>query len=46
MKNGDVIRDVPFGSPSAAAGFVLGSSCNGWEKWRTSDGKTLKEARA
>ncbi|WP_171002734.1 DUF4357 domain-containing protein [Bifidobacterium moukalabense] len=46
VKNGEVIRDVPFNSPSAAAGFVLGSSCNGWEKWKTNDGKTLKETRA
>ena len=45
VKNGEVIRDVPFSSPSAAAGFVLGSSCNGWEKWKTNDGKTLKETR-
>lgn len=44
VKDGNVIRDVPFSSPSAAAGFVLGSSCNGWEKWKTSDGMTLREA--
>lgn len=45
VDEGTVIRDVVFESPSAAAGFVLGSSCNGWEKWKTHDGKLIKELR-
>lgn len=45
VNDGIVIRDAVFESPSAAAGFVLGSSCNGWEKWKTRDGRLIKELR-
>lgn len=34
-------RVVRFGSPSAAAEFVLGGSCNGWTEWLDSEGRTL-----
>lgn len=33
-----------FGSPSTAASVVVGNNVNGWEAWRTGDGKTLDEA--
>lgn len=32
---------VQFASPSAAAEFVLGGSCNGWTEWTDSQGRTL-----
>ena len=34
-------RDWAFGSPSAAACIVTGSSANGWIEWRNSQGQTL-----
>lgn len=34
-------ENVEFGSPSAAAEFVLGGSCNGWSEWVNSSGQTL-----
>ena len=36
-------EDVLFRSPSGAAMFVIGKSANGWEAWRTADGKTLHD---
>ena len=35
-------KDVSFSSLSAAACLVTGGSENGWNVWRTSDGKTLR----
>ncbi|WP_259088024.1 DUF4357 domain-containing protein [Salinibacter ruber] len=32
-----------FGSPSAAAGAVLGRSSNGWRDWTDGEGRTLDE---
>ncbi|MCS4152287.1 DUF4357 domain-containing protein [Salinibacter ruber] len=32
-----------FGSPSAAAGVVLGRSSNGWRDWTDREGRTLDE---
>ena len=32
--------DVLFTSPSSAAEFVTGKSCNGWVSWKTKGGKT------
>ena len=32
-----------FTSPSSAAEFVTGKSCNGWVSWKTKDGKTLHD---
>ena len=32
-----------FSSPSAAAATVLARSANGWNKWKSKDGKTLHE---
>jgi len=37
------IKDYIFNSPTAAAEIVLGYLASGWEKWKTEDGKTLKE---
>lgn len=34
-------EDVLFTSPSSAAEFVTGKSCNGWVSWKTKSGKTL-----
>lgn len=45
-ENGDRFRftqDHVFGSPSTAAGVVLGRTANGRVEWKTRDGKTLKE---
>ncbi len=35
--------DYTFNSPSAAAGFCIGSSSNGWIEWKNAKGKTLDE---
>lgn len=32
---------VSFSSPSTAASFCLGRSCNGWSEWKTEDKRTL-----
>lgn len=34
---------VQFSSPSAAAEFVLGGSCNGWTEWKDESGQTLSK---
>lgn len=36
-------QDRPFGSPSTAAGVILGRTANGRIDWKTKDGRTLKE---
>lgn len=41
--NYTLIKDVIFSSPSTAGEFVLGTSCNGREKWKSDNGKKLKE---
>ncbi len=43
MKNSILQEDVLFTSPSSAAEFVTGKSCNGWVSWKTKDGKTLHD---
>lgn len=46
MLNGahyELTQDYTFGSPSTAAGVMLGRAENGREMWKTKDGKTLKE---
>ncbi len=45
-QDGDVYvfeRDYNFGKPSAPADLILGHSANGWDVWRTAEGKTLSE---
>lgn len=34
-----------FGSPSTAAGVVLGRNSNGWKNWKSGDGKTRDELK-
>jgi len=36
-------QDQVFGSPSSAAGVILGRTANGRVEWKTKDGTTLKE---
>lgn len=39
----DILQeDMLFSSPSYAASFVIGQSCNGLTYWKTKDGRTLK----
>lgn len=39
-------QDYSFSSPSMASSFVLGSSSNGRNDWKDSEGRTLKEIQA
>lgn len=43
--NGELIltNDTPFSSPSYAAWIASGTGLNGWNFWKTKDGKTLDE---
>jgi hypothetical protein len=47
QKNGFFIfkENYVFGSPSTAAGIVLGRSANGWKEWKNKDGKNLDELK-
>ena len=36
-------EDYLFSSPSSAGSQVLGRNTNGWDKWKSKDGKTLDE---
>ena len=48
IQEGDVLvfsSDYIFNSPSAASATVLGRSSNGWNDWKTKDGKTLHELK-
>jgi hypothetical protein len=38
--------DHPFGSPSTAAGVILGRAANGRIEWKNAEGKTLKQLQA
>jgi hypothetical protein len=40
-----VAKDHLFSSPSTAALALMGRTANGWLEWRTSEGKTLREAK-
>ena len=42
---GLVLEDVRFDSPSSAGSFVTGGSCNGWEAWKTTDGRSVRVYR-
>lgn len=46
-KDGNILKDCEFKSPSTAAQFVFGTSLNGYESWKVekkvSLGKYLKE---
>lgn len=43
IENNILQEDVLFNSPSSAAQFVTGKSCNGWTSWKTKEGKTLHD---
>ncbi len=43
IKEGVLLKDTLFTSPSAAAGFVTYASANGMIMWLDAEGKTLKE---
>lgn len=43
VQNYVIIENILFSSSSAAASFVLGYSVSGPQRWKTKDGKTLKE---
>ena len=36
-------KDYLLNSPSAASDLIVGHSSNGWDYWKTKQGKTLKE---
>lgn len=42
-KNGNLLADTLFPSPSAAAMFVAGNSANGLLAWKDENGKTIKQ---
>ena len=42
-KNGILLKDICFGSPSYASTFVCGKNSNGLVEWKNAEGKTLKE---
>ncbi len=39
----ELVEDLEFPTPSAAAVFVLGGSQNGWTEWVSDDGETLNQ---
>jgi len=43
VKDNIVSQDVIFKSCSTAANFITGNSSNGFRKWKTEDGSSLKE---
>jgi len=46
MSDYSFTQDQVFGSPSTAAGVVLGRTANGRIEWKSADGKTLKQLQA
>lgn len=42
-KNGKILKDCEFSSPSTAAQFVTGRSTNGYEAWKVEAIKSLGE---
>ena len=38
-----LLEDEIFSSPSGAAEFVIGNTCNGWRWWKNKDGVELKD---
>lgn len=42
-KDGSILKDCIFTSPSTAAQFVTGRSVNGYNAWKVADKKTLGE---
>lgn len=46
IENGELTEDTLFSSPSAAAGFLMGSSANGRLHWRDAQNVSLAELEA
>ena len=42
-KEGRLLRDLYFKTPSAASNFVCGRNSNGWKEWVTLEGINLSE---
>jgi hypothetical protein len=40
------VQDQAFGSPSTAAGVILGCPMNGRTAWKTNEGRTIKDLQA
>jgi len=38
-----LLEDETFSTPSGAAEFVIGNTCNGWRWWKNKDGVELKD---
>ena len=45
IENNVLKENISFKSPSTAANFVTGSSCNGLISWKTKDGKKIKDLK-
>lgn len=45
IKNFKFTTDHHFKTPSGAAVIILGCSSDGWNEWRTKEGKTLRELK-
>ena len=45
IKNGKLLKAESFNSPSSSADFVCGGSINGWDAWKTSDGRPISVFR-
>jgi len=43
VKNGKILKECVFTSPSTAAQFVTGRSTNGYEAWKVEERKSLGE---
>lgn len=43
IKDGVLQENITFKSPSTAANFVTGTSCNGLITWKDKDGRKIKE---
>ena len=41
IENDVLQNDVEFTSPSLAAAFVIYGPANGWDHWKTADGKSI-----
>ncbi|MCM1164795.1 MAG: GIY-YIG nuclease family protein [Lachnospiraceae bacterium] len=41
--NNVLLEDMLFNTPSGAATFAIGKNANGWNEWKTKDGKTLHD---
>lgn len=42
-ENNVLLENMLFNTPSGAAAFAIGKNANGWNEWKTEDGKTLHD---